>query len=300
MQGLSSLSQLARQEEALIAINGGYFNRVNRLPLGAMREQGRWLSGPILNRGVAGWSASELPTFDRLMLIESVSDRSGQRWPIASVNSGYVQKGLARYTADWGPRYQPITGSEMAVLLRNGTVSERFEAGQLSAGVVLRPGEQLIVARGGVSVPWQPGELLSLESKPTNGVGQKANVLGGGPLLLKDGQVVLNGAAEGFSSGFIAQAAPRTVIGSDGRQLWLITLQGVNNAGPTLLETALLMRQEGLVDALNLDGGSSTGLVLADVHTVKGRGVAAAVHNGLGLVPRDGSPGQRAMAAGRR
>jgi hypothetical protein len=166
--------------------------------------------------------------------------------------------------------------------------------------VVLRPGEQLIVARGGVSVPWQPGELLSLESKPTNGVGQKANVLGGGPLLLKDGQVVLNGAAEGFSSGFIAQAAPRTVIGSDGRQLWLITLQGVNNAGPTLLETALLMRQEGLVDALNLDGGSSTGLVLADVHTVKGRGVAAAVHNGLGLVPRDGSPGQRAMAAGRR
>lgn len=300
MQGLSSLSQLARQEDALIAINGGYFNRVNRLPLGAMREQGRWLSGPILNRGAAGWSAGELPTFDRLMLIESVSDRSGQRWPIASVNSGYVHKGLARYTADWGPRYQPITGSEMAVLLRNGTVSERFEAGQLSAGVALRPGEQLIVARGGVSVPWQPGELLSLESKPTSGVGQKANVLGGGPLLLKDGQVVLNGAAEGFSSGFIAQAAPRTVIGSDGRQLWLITLQGVNNAGPTLLETALLMRQEGVVDALNLDGGSSTGLVLADVHTVKGRGVAAAVHNGLGLVPRDGSPGQRAMAAGRR
>jgi len=300
MQGLSSLSQLARQEEALIAINGGYFNRVNRLPLGAMREQGRWLSGPILNRGVAGWSAGELPTFDRLMLIESVSDRSGQRWPIASVNSGYVQKGLARYTADWGPRYQPITGSEMAVLLRNGTVSERFEAGQLSAGVALRPGEQLIVARGGVSVPWQPGEALSLESKPSSGVGQKANVLGGGPLLLKDGQVVLNGAAEGFSSGFIAQAAPRTVVGSDGRQLWLITLQGVNNAGPTLLETALLMRQEGLVDALNLDGGSSTGLVLADVHTVKGRGVAAAVHNGLGLVPRDGSPGQRAMAAGPR
>jgi hypothetical protein len=300
MQGLSSLSQLARQDEALIAINGGYFNRVNRLPLGAMREQGRWLSGPILNRGVAGWSAGELPSFDRLMLIEAVADRSGRRWPIASVNSGYVQKGLARYTADWGPRYQPITGSEMAVLLRNGTVSERLEAGKLNAGVALRPGEQLIVARGGLSVPWQPGEPISLESKASSGVGQKPNVLGGGPLLLKDGQVVLNGGAEGFSSGFIAQAAPRTVIGSDGRQLWLITLQGVNTPGPTLMETALLMRKEGLIDALNLDGGSSTGLVVADVHTVKGRGVAAAVHNGLGLVPREGSPSQRAMAAGTR
>jgi hypothetical protein len=66
------------------------------------------------------------------------------------------------------------------------------------------------------------------------------------------------------------------------------------------METALLMRKEGLIDALNLDGGSSTGLVVADVHTVKGRGVAAAVHNGLGLVPREGSPSQRAMAAGTR
>jgi hypothetical protein len=154
--------------------------------------------------------------------------------------------------------------------------------------VPLREGDQLIVARGGVTVPWQPGDRLSLQSRPSSSVGQKSNVVGGGPLLLQNGRVVLNGSAEGFSSGFLSQAAPRTVIGSDGRQLWLITLQGVGNPGPTLMETALLLRQEGLEDALNLDGGSSTGLVLADVHTVKGRGVAAAVHNGLGLVPKGG------------
>ncbi|MBW0174299.1 MAG: phosphodiester glycosidase family protein [Vulcanococcus sp.] len=286
MQGLSSLSQLARQEQALIAINGGYFNRVNRLPLGAMREQGRWLSGPILNRGAAGWKAGELPRFDRLMLVESIEDSQRQRWSITTVNSGYVQKGLARYTADWGSRYQPITGTEMGVLVRNGVVQQRYELGALAPGVPLREGDLLIVARGGVSVPWQSGERLTLQSRPTSPVGEQPNVLGGGPLLLQNGRVVLNGTAEGFSSGFLAQAAPRTVVASDGRQLWLITLQGVNNAGPTLMETALLMQQEGLQDALNLDGGSSTGLVLADVHTVKGRGVAAAVHNGLGLVPR--------------
>ena len=286
MQGLSSLSQLARQEQALIAINGGYFNRVNRLPLGAMREQGRWLSGPILNRGAAGWKAGELPRFDRLMLAETIEDSQRQRWSITTVNSGYVQKGLARYTADWGSRYQPITGTEMGVLVRNGVVQERYELGAMAPGVPLREGDLLLVARGGVSVPWQSGERLTLQSRSTSPVGEKPNVLGGGPLLLQNGRVVLNGTAEGFSSGFLAQAAPRTVVASDGRQLWLITLQGVNNAGPTLMETALLMQQEGLQDALNLDGGSSTGLVLADVHTVKGRGVAAAVHNGLGLVPR--------------
>ena len=286
MQGLSSLSQLARQEQALIAINGGYFNRVNRLPLGAMREQGRWLSGPILNRGAAGWKAGELPRFDRLMLMESIEDSQRQRWSITTVNSGYVQKGLARYTADWGSRYQPITGTEMGVLVRNGVVQQRYELGAMAPGVPLRDGDLLIVARGGVSVPWQNGERLTLQSRPTSVVGEQPNVLGGGPLLLQNGRVVLNGTAEGFSSGFLSQAAPRTVVASDGKQLWLLTLQGVNNSGPTLMETALLLRQEGLQDALNLDGGSSTGLVLADVHTVKGRGVAAAVHNGLGLVPR--------------
>ncbi len=286
MQGLSSLSQLARQEQALIAINGGYFNRVNRLPLGAMREQGRWLSGPILNRGAAGWKAGELPRFDRLMLVETIEDSNRQRWTVTTVNSGYVQKGLARYTADWGSRYQPITGTEMGVLVRQGVVQQRFELGELSPAVPLRDGDLLLVARGGVSVPWQKGDQLTLKSRASNAVGDQPNVLGGGPLLLQNGRVVLNGSAEGFSSGFMSQGAPRTVVGSDGRQLWLITLQGVNNPGPTLMETALLMRQEGLKDALNLDGGSSTGLVLADVHTVKGRGVAAAVHNGLGLVPK--------------
>ena len=286
MQGLSSLTQLARGEAALIAINGGYFNRVNRLPLGALRDGGVWLSGPILNRGAIGWQAGSLPTFGRLSLEESVDDSQGRRWPLSSLNSGYVQKGLARYTSAWGRSYSPISGQEMAVLLRDSRVVLRFEPGSLSGGVPLRPDEELLVARGGLMLPWQPGETLQRRSRPTHPLGFSPYVIGGGPLLLQGGQLVLNGSAEGFSPGFLGQGAPRTVIASDGRQLWLLTLQGMGNAGPTLLETALLLQQQGARDALNLDGGSSTGLVLGQEQTVKGRGVAAAVHNGLGLVPR--------------
>jgi exopolysaccharide biosynthesis protein len=109
--------------------------------------------------------------------------------------------------------------------------------------------------------------------------------MGGGPLLLQDGRIVLDGALEGFSAAFMAQGAPRTVIGSDGVRLWLITLEGVDAAGPTLAQTANLLRGLGVRDALNLDGGSSTALVMGGVQTVKGRGVAGSVHNGLGLVP---------------
>jgi hypothetical protein len=62
-------------------------------------------------------------------------------------------------------------------------------------------------------------------------------------------------------------------------------MEGVGDAGPTLLEAAVALQRLGLRDALNLDGGSSTGLVMGGRHTVKGRGVAGSVHNALGLVP---------------
>ena len=285
MEGLSSLLQLAGRNQALVAINGGYFNRVRRLPLGALKVDGRWLSGPILNRGVVAWGERSLPQFGRLMLQESVSGPDGRRLPLDGVNSGYVQRGLSRYTAEWGPTYRALSGQETALLLEGDRVRRRVETAELERGIALRPGEQLLVARAGAVLPWEEGQTLQLQSHPTTALGHAPNVLGGGPLLLQDGRNVLNGAAEHFSASFMRQGAPRTVIGSDGRQLWLITLEGQSGAGPTLGETAVLLQQLGLRDALNLDGGSSTGLVMGGSLQVKGRGVAGSVHNALGLVP---------------
>ncbi len=288
MEGLSSLTDLAQRSDALVAINGGFFNRIRRLPLGALRQQGHWLSGPILNRGAVGWESRRLPRFGRLQLQEWLLDRSGQRWPVQVVNSGYVQRGISRYTSEWGPWYRALSNGESGLLLRNGVVVQRFDPARLAAGVALAPGDMVLVGRAGTELPWQEGEPLSLESRPSDPVGLASNVLGGGPLLLLNGQLVLNGTAEGFGAAFLSQGAPRTVIGSDGTRIELITLEGVGQEGPTLAETAALLQGLGLRDALNLDGGSSTGLVMGGAHTVKGRGVAGAVHNGLGLVPSSG------------
>ena len=291
MEGLSSLPQLAAQQDALVAINGGYFNRVKRLPLGALKVDGRWLSGPILGRGVVAWSSGSLPHFGRLSLDEWLSDGNGTRLPLTVLNSGYLQRGLSRYTADWGPSYRALSGEERALVLRGGQVTSLYNQDELSAGVPLRPGETLVVARGGAELPWSPGDRLNLSSRPSSSLGLAPFVVSGGPLLLQNGRIVLNGAAESFSSGFVRQGAPRTVIASDGRQLWLITLEGLNTAGPSLDDTALVLQQLGLSDALNLDGGSSTGLVLGGVMTVKGRGVVGAIHHGLGVIQE--SPGRQ-------
>jgi len=297
MAGLSSLTALAQRQDALVAINGGFFNRVRRLPLGALRDQGRWLSGPILNRGVVGWEPRSLPRFGRLRLEEWISDDRGQRLPLLTVNSGLAQRGLSRYTGEWGRLYQALTGSETGLLLSGGQVQRRIGSAELAAGVPLRQEDTLVVARGGADLPWGEGNRLRIESRPSDPVGNASNVMGGGPLLLQNGRIVLNGGAEGFGAAFLRQGAPRTVVGSDGTLLWLVTLEGAGgSAGPTLSETAWLLQQMGLVDALNLDGGSSTGLVMGGSHRVKGRGVAGSVHNGLGLVPIAG--GEAASSQG--
>ena len=284
-EGLSSVQQLADSQGALVAINGGYFNRVKRLPLGAIKSDGVWLSGPILNRGVAAWNPGGLPRFGRLSLEEWVIGPDGERLPVLAVNSGYVQRGISRYGAEWGPTYRALSGSETGLVVTGGVVRQKLASADLEVGVPLRPGDLLLVGRGGVTLPWEEGSRLRLTSRPSNDLGLAPFVIGGGPLLLQDGAIVLNGAAETFSSGFLTQGAPRTVIGSDGSQLWLVTLEGTADSGPTLLEAATLLQQLGLRDALNLDGGSSTGLVMGGTMPVKGRGVVGAVHNGLGLVP---------------
>jgi hypothetical protein len=285
MEGLSSLVQLANQQQAWVAINGGYFNRVKRLPLGALKQDGRWLSGPILNRGVAAWDERTMPRFGRLQLSEWVVGPGALRLPVAVVNSGYVQRGISRYTADWGPNYRALSGSETGQLIQGGLVRQQFGPSELDAGVPLRGDDLLLVGRGGSELPWGLGDRLQIESRPSSNLGLATHVIGGGPLLLQAGRVVLNGAAENFSSAFLSQGAPRTVLARDDRQIWLITLEGIQDSGPSLGETAALLQQLGLQDALNLDGGSSTGLVLGGSLQVKGRGVAGSVHNGVGLVP---------------
>jgi hypothetical protein len=285
MEGLSSLLQLANQQQAWVAINGGYFNRVRRLPLGAIKQDGRWLSGPILNRGVAAWDVRTMPLFGRLQLSEWVVGPGAMRLPVAVFNSGYVQRGISRYTADWGPNYVALSGSETGLLIQGGLVRQQFGPSELDAGVPLRGDDLLLVGRGGSELPWGLGDRLQIESRPSSNLGLATHVIGGGPLLLQAGRIVLNGAAENFSSAFLSQGAPRTVLARDDRQIWLITLEGIQDSGPSLGETAALLQQLGLQDALNLDGGSSTGLVLGGSLQVKGRGVAGSVHNGVGLMP---------------
>lgn len=290
MEGLSSLASLARTQGAVAALNGGFFNRIRALPLGGLKDRGDWLSGPILGRGGMAWNHGELPRFGRVRLQEWLEDDQGRRWPLAVLNSGFIQQGLARYTAFWGPVYRAISGRESALVLEGDRVVDVIDGERLAAGVPLGPGRQLIVGRGGVVLPHAVGDSLRLRRQPgPEGLEDLPFLIQAGPLLLRQGQGVLDGELESFSPAFLSQRAPRSVVASDGQRLWLLTLEGEQDPGPTLPETVGLLRRLGMVDALNLDGGSSTSLMVSGDGGSTGRGLGSSIHNGLGLV----APGPR-------
>lgn len=82
-------------------------------------------------------------------------------------------------------------------------------------------------------------------------------VLACGPRLLRAQAVALAPAHQGFSDPHVLGRAPRTAVGltAQNKLLMVVTRQSIS-----LYELAKLMRRLGCIDAINLDGGASTGM----------------------------------------
>lgn len=286
--GTLPLFQTAQQSSSAAAINGGYFNRNNQLPLGAIKLDNRFTSGPILNRGVVGWDAAGNWKFDRLTLQETLILGSGQRFPLTALNSAYVQAGIARYTADWGSTYTTLTDNEILLNVQNSQAGTQQIAATAGTVIPVPTSGYLLVFRSnktaaGLFTPSIPVQLESAFNLAD--LAAFPNLIGGGPLLIRNGQIVLDARSEQFSDAFIRETAARSAIGqtADGRILIVTAQNNVAGLGATLGEMAEVMQQLGAINALNLDGGSSTTLYLGGQILDRPPRSSARVHNGIGV-----------------
>ncbi|MBD2522238.1 phosphodiester glycosidase family protein [Nostoc sp. FACHB-133] len=288
--GTAPLIQTAQRYLAVAGINGGYFNRNNRLPLGAIRRDSQWLSGPILNRGAIAWNDSGQFYFGRLTLEETLITANNQHLPILFLNSGYIQSGIARYTPVWGATYTPLTDNEIILVVQKDQITQQLPGGKVGGTVVPIPqdGYLLTLRANSVSaasqLPIGSAVRISSSTTPTD-FSRYPHIIGAGPLLIQNRQIVLDAKAEKFSNAFIAEKAIRSGICTTATGTLMIA--AVHNRaggyGPTLAEHAQLMQQMGCVDALNLDGGSSTSLYLGGQLLDRSPSTAARVHNGIGI-----------------
>jgi exopolysaccharide biosynthesis protein len=98
-------------------------------------------------------------------------------------------------------------------------------------------------------------------------------VVNGGPELVRDGRLHATPAADGmvrpgdpsFYYGWAHKRNPRTIAGVDGRgRILLVTVDGRSTAslGLSIAESAAVAQSLGMRDAINLDGGGSTTMVV--------------------------------------
>ncbi len=313
--GTAPLIQTAKRYSAVAAINSGFFNRNNQLPLGAIRRDGQWLSSPILNRGAIAWNDAGQFYIGRLRLqetligtnqsisntaktpplatpsrVENNESREQVQLPVVALNSGYIQNGIARYTSVWGATYTPLSDNETIIVVQNNQVINQLPGAKVGPTSVLIPQNgYLLTLRGNAvsSASKLPiGSLVNITSVTTPlDFNSYPNIVGAGPLLVQNRQIVLDAKAEQFSHAFISQKAIRSAIctTATGNLLIAAVHNRVSGAGPTLAEHAQLMQRLGCVNALNLDGGSSTSLYLGGELLDRSPSTAARVHNGIGI-----------------
>jgi hypothetical protein len=179
------------------------------------------------------------------------------------------------FTRQYADRTPEGPGRE--VVVDHGVVSAVTE----SRGTTLGRGQRSIQATGsdtdllaGIRV----GDRLRLRPQLLNR-GERlrtprgTTVTNGGPLLVRDGALRVTQRRDGFvrpddpsfSYGFVVKRNPRTFAGIDGKgRTVLITVDGrsADDLGLSVLESARVARSLGLVDAINLDGGGSTTMVV--------------------------------------
>lgn len=287
--GTAPLLQTARQAVATAAINAGFFNRNNQLPLGAIRQDGRWKSGPILSRGAIAWDGTGVFKMGRLSLQETLMTSTGQRFPLTHLNSAYLQAGIARYTPDWGVTYTPLTDTEILIPVQNNQVIAQATTTSTGAKPVPIPVDgYLLVFRSNqtAATAFPPGTGVRLEQSVTPpDFDRFPQILAAGPLLVQNRAVVLDAAAEKFSLAFSQELAARSAIGltPSGMVILATVHTRLGGGGASLTDIAQIMQQLGATDALNLDGGSSTTLYLGGQVRDRLPSSSARVHNGIGV-----------------
>lgn len=232
--------------------------RLQRQPVFGIAEDGRAFIGDVTLRGTLRTSGG----------VEAEVERVNTR----------PQRGLTLYTR-FGYDTTPADTGVVEVSVRRIVAADRpitravVVAVDTSAAGVSPPTDGVVVAGRGSAAGFlqarlAPGDTVAWHLGFEGAPGAVRELVGGFPHLLRGGESVLEGTP-GLRAPFADVRHPRAAVAlrPDGTVLLLAVdgRQPAYSAGMTLSELRDLLRELGAIDALNLDGGGSTTLVLRGV-----------------------------------
>lgn len=247
------------------------------------------------------------PVIDRFRIAGVVRSPRGT-WTLGGINGIPVHDRVSLHTS-WGepPRLPAGARSAAVPLVRlsqhGDTIRYRVLATSSRDTTTDTTGTRaLLVGVGAVAGGvgrLRGGDAVTVVAALTPRAGRIRALVGGWPRIVRAGSSVAEAAdsLEGTFPRFSASRHPRSVVGfsRDSSTLFLIAVDGrqPSSAGMTLPELARAVIALGVHDALNLDGGGSTTLVVGDsvVNSVSDRAGERPVGDVLIVTrrPRDAS-----------
>ncbi len=308
MPAVARTSDIAKKNHALAAVNGDFGSRAGG-PTHPFEQDGQLIrSADPPGIAFAVSKDEQNVIFARPTQSFSVTDPSGQKWPIDRWNNGAPGVGEIAASTPVGGTLSPSPPATCSARLEpEGSLSPTADAGGFQEPFTVQERgcfESSLPTDGGVVLSALPGsdeafQLLSLQPGSvvtlqwSLGFTNVWDAIGGVPLLVSGGRDVV-----GTCVGSVCSRNPRTGVGvtANGRILLVVVdgRQAKWSVGATMHEFAKIFRRLGATYALNLDGGgSSTMVVKGTVVNRPSSGFQRRVTNALMVLPGPdpGEPG---------
>lgn len=281
--GGAVVTDVAKEENAsrhtvVAGVNGDFWTNTPKMfyPIGFFVSDGMIYNSPY-KRSVFALTESGRPFFGILTLNVQLKVGS-ETIELTRVNDGVSTTELVLFTPPFGENATAsASGATLVAMemqgskfLPNRPVTARVSQVALTRQVKLGPSRLVL------SIPKGKREVASMLKRGTKveilaRVAEVDEVItysvGGGPRIVRDGEVDVEYQEETMGRDFSTVRHPRTAVGihRDGSTLYFVTVDGrqpLVSIGQNLYELAAEMIRLGCVDAINLDGGGSTTMVV--------------------------------------
>jgi exopolysaccharide biosynthesis protein len=248
---------------AVVTINGGFFDAGRgALPVGPQLKDGHLYKATSSPTAVVATLTNGHSAYSTLAVAGSVAS-SGRSWKVVGLNHQSVSSyGVSVYTPGWGPQSRPL--GYVDVVVQNGKVVAKrtgsYRGKPVAAGTVVltangTPGSQLSALPVGAAV--------SMSWHPVLGRSDIRSAIGSG------GRRIYNGTVWPECDARSEELRPRSAIGwTQAGDLIVMTVSGraSNNGtrwgGATAHQVGDYMKKLGAYEAISLDGGTSTTMVV--------------------------------------
>lgn len=279
LQGVEKTSSMANRRSStghrvVGAVNGDFYSGTG-IPVNAQIANGQMVRTPI-SRAVIGISENNIPLIQMPSYSGKIISNTGEH-PVNDINAARGTDQLILYNSFIGPTTGTNEyGNEMVCTPVSGWyVNDTvwFKAGDVhvGSGNTGFGSDQFVLSGHGSAASFVagnivPGDTCALVLSMAGAPEKLTSMIGGYFQIIYDGVSYINSGSSDGNTNFASDRHPRTAAGysEDRSKLYLVTVDGrqAGSIGMSLPELADFMLNYDIFEAINLDGGGSTTMVI--------------------------------------